>query len=127
MAGAEKYYVAHWSPDGKYMVAIAREPSRLMLYTAAARQWREMRRFDAPWGYYAWSPDSRSVYFGQTQEKASIYRLSVPDGAWEKVASMDDVGIDASAPDEFVSVTADGQPAIMSHSGAAQVYLLSWK
>jgi len=127
MAGAEKYYVAHWSPDGKYMVAIAREPSRLMLYTAAARQWREMRRFDAPWGYYAWSPDSRSVYFGQTQEKASIYRLSVPDGAWEKVVSMDDVGIDASAPDEFVSVTADGQPAIMSHSGAAQVYLLSWK
>jgi hypothetical protein len=26
-----------------------------------------------------------------------------------------------------VSVTADGQPAIMSHTGAAQVYLLAWK
>ncbi len=127
MAGAEKYYVAQWSPDGKYMVAIAREPSRLMLYTATTRQWREMRRFDAPWGYYAWSPDSRSIYFGQTEQKVGMYRLSVPGGVWEKVASLDDVGIDASAPDEFVSVTADGQPAIMSHSGAAQVYLLAWK
>jgi len=125
MAGAEKYYVAHWSPDGKYMVAIAREPSRMMLYTAATRRWGELRRFDAGWGYYAWSLDSRFIYFGQTQEKVGMYRLSVPGGAWEKVASMDT--IDASAVDGFVSVTADGQPAIMSHSGAAQVYLLSWR
>jgi dipeptidyl aminopeptidase/acylaminoacyl peptidase len=125
MAGAGKYYVAHWSPDGKYMVAIAREPSRMMLYTVATRQWRELRRFDAGWGYYAWSLDSRSIYFGQTQEKVGIYRLSVPGGAWEKVASMENV--DASQIDGFVSVTADGQPAIMSHTGAAQVYLLAWK
>lgn len=54
-----------------------------------------------------------------------MYRLSVPGGAWEKVTSIDNV--DASAVDGFVSVTADGQPAIMSHSGAAQVYLLSWR
>ena len=54
-----------------------------------------------------------------------MYRLSVPSGAWEKVASMDN--IDASEQDGFVSVTADGQPAIMSHSGAAQVYLLAWR
>jgi hypothetical protein len=50
--------------------------------------------------------------------------LSVPGGAWEKVASMENV--DASQIDGFVSVTADGQPAIMSHTGAAQVYLLAW-
>jgi serine/threonine protein kinase/Tol biopolymer transport system component len=125
MAGAEKYYVAQWSPDGKYMAAVAREPSRMMLYTAATRQWRELRRFDAQWGYYAWSLDSRSIYFGQTQEKVGMYRLSVPGGAWEKVASMENV--DASEVDGFVSVTANGQPAIMSHSGAAQVYLLAWK
>ena len=125
MAGAEKYYVARWSPDGKYMVAIAREPSRMMLYTAATRRWQELRRFDAGWGYYAWSLDSRFIYFGQTQEKVGMYRLSVPSGAWEKVASMENV--DASQVDGFVSVTADGQPAIMSHTGAAQVYLLSWR
>jgi Tol biopolymer transport system component len=125
MAGAEKYYVAHWSPDGKYMVALAREPSRVMLYTAATRQWRELRRFDTPWGYYEWSTDSRSIYFGQMLEKVGMYRLTVPGGVWEKVASMDNVEV--SQINGFVSVTADGQPAIMSHSGAAQVYLLAWK
>ncbi len=125
MAGAEKYYVAQWSPDGKYMVAIAREPSRMMIYTAATKTWRELRRFDTPWGYYAWGLDSRSIYFGQMLKNVGIYRLSVPDGAWEKVASMDNVEV--SQLNGFVSVTADGQPAIMGHTGAAQVYLLAWK
>jgi hypothetical protein len=58
-------------------------------------------------------------------KNVGMYRLSVPDGAWEKVASMDSIEI--AQLNGFVSVTADGEPAIMGHTGAAQVYLLAWK
>jgi Tol biopolymer transport system component len=36
MPGGEAFYVPSWSPDGKYMVAIAQNPSRMVLYTAAS-------------------------------------------------------------------------------------------
>lgn len=124
LTGAEKYYIASWSPDGKYLAAMAREPLRMMLYSAATRQWRKLFQFGAPDGYYAWSPDSRTIYFSETQSHAGMYRLSVPDGALQRVADVPDTPIMSSA---FVSVTADGQPVIMSPAGAQQVYSLRWK
>jgi Tol biopolymer transport system component len=124
LPGGEKYYIPAWSPDGKYLVAMAREPLRMVIYSAATKQWRTLRQFEAPDGYYAWSPDSRTIYLSQTQTDAGMYRLSVPDGRFERVSDIPDT---SAANDAFVSVTVDGQPAIMSHAGAEQVYSLQWK
>ena len=81
MAGGEKFYIPLWSPNGRYLVAMAREPLRMVIYTAETKQWQTLLKFDDPEGYYAWSPDSRAVYFSQTQTHAGMYRLSVPDGS----------------------------------------------
>ena len=124
MMGGEKFYIPLWSPDGRYMVAMAREPLRMVIYTAQTKQWRTLMQFDDPEGFYAWSPDSRAIYFSQTQTHAGMYRLSVPDGVRKRVSDIPDTSVSNEA---FVSVTADGQPAIMSHSGAEQVYSLQWK
>ncbi|HEY3989489.1 MAG TPA: protein kinase [Acidobacteriaceae bacterium] len=124
MPGTEGYYLPSWSPDGKYMVAIAVHPSRLMLYTAEKKSWRELKRFDVPWGYWTWSRDSKSIYMALVDYQKGMYRLTVPEGKWEKMSGMERV--DLRDRDSFVSLTADGQPAIMSHTGVAQVYALHW-
>jgi eukaryotic-like serine/threonine-protein kinase len=124
MPGAEKYYIPAWSPDGRYLLAMLREPLSLVIYSAATKQWRTLMQFDAREGFYAWAPDSRSIYFTQTQTHAGLYRVSVPDGARQRVSDVPDVGATNS---QFVSVTADGQPAVMANAGAAQVYSLQWK
>jgi len=124
MPGAEKYYIPAWSPDGRYLLAMLREPLSLVIYSAATKQWRTLMQFDAREGFYAWAPDSRSIYFTQTQTHAGLYRVSVPDGVRERVSDVPDVGTTNS---QFVSVTADGQPAVMANAGAAQVYSLQWK
>jgi serine/threonine protein kinase/Tol biopolymer transport system component len=124
MAGAEKFFIPAWSPDGKYLLAMAREPLRMVLYSAATKHWRTLMHFTDPDGFYAWSPDSRSVCFSQTQSGAGLYRVSVPDGARQRVSDIPDT---APANEAFVSVTADGQPAIMAPAGAQQVYSLHWK
>jgi Tol biopolymer transport system component len=124
MPGGEKFYIPASSPDGRYVVAMAREPLRMVIYSTATKQWRTLMQFDAPEGFYAWSPDSRFVYFSQTETHAGMYRVSVPDGVRQRVSDIPDVGVLNAA---FVSVTADGQPAIMGHAGAAQVYSLQWK
>jgi hypothetical protein len=124
MPGTEGYYLPSWSPDGKYMVAIAVHPSRMMLYTAETKTWRELKRFDVPWGYWAWSRDSKSLYMALVDYQKGMYRLTVPDGKWEKIGGMERV--DLRDRDSFVSLTADGHPAIMSHTGVAQIYALHW-
>ena len=124
MPGAEKYYIPAWSPDGRYLLAMLREPLSFMIYSAATKQWRTLMSFDAREGFYAWAPDSRSIYFTQTQTHAGLYRVSVPDGVRERVSDVPDVG---NLNAQLVSVTADGQPAVMANSGAAQVYSLQWK
>jgi Tol biopolymer transport system component len=125
MPGAGKFYVPSWSADGKYMVAIAENPSRMMLYSAETKEWRELKRFDTPWGYWVWSRDSKSLFVAMVQGQNGIYRLTVPEGKWEKMSGLE--GLNLRSPDAFVSLTPDGQPAIMSRTGGTQIYALEWK
>ena len=124
MPGTRGYYFPSWSPDGKYLVAIAMSPARLMLYTVASQTWREVKRFDVPWGYWTWSHDSKSIYMALVDQDRGMYRLTIPQAKWERMGAME--RIDARDVDSFVSLAPDGQPAIMSHAGAAQLYELHW-
>jgi len=61
------------------------------------------------------------------QGKASdgIYRLTIARDDWDKFADV--TGINPGLFTEgFVSLTLDGQPAVMSLTGPAQIYSLHW-
>ena len=116
-----------WSPDGKFLVAIGQKPSRLMLYSASTKAWKVLTQFQAPWGYWTWSRDSKSLYMGMVKGQNGIYRLTVPDGKWEKVSELASVYTSLYGGDSFVSLTAEGQPAMMSYTGVAQIYSLHWE
>jgi serine/threonine protein kinase len=127
MPGSTGYYVPSWSPDGKYMVAMAQNPSRMVLYSAETKQWRDLKQFEISWGYWVWAADSKSIYMAPTISEVGIYQLTVPDGKWTKLSGMDGVTLRGLAPDSYVSLTPDGQPALMSDTGVAQIYSLHWK
>jgi serine/threonine protein kinase/WD40 repeat protein len=119
--------VPSWSPDGKFLVAIGENPSRMMVYSAKTKAWQVLTQFQAPWGYWTWSHDSKSLYMGMVKGQNGIYRLTVPDGKWEKVSELGTVYTGLYGGDSFVSLTAEGQPAMMSYIGVAQFYSLHWK
>ena len=125
MPGADRYFVPSWSPDGKYMVAMAQNPSRMVLYTAQAKTWKDLHIFDVPWGYWTWAGDSKSIYMGLTQGSNGIYQLTVPQGEWRRLCGLEGVN-DPHDLDSFVSLTPDGQPAMMSRTGVGQIYSLRW-
>ncbi|MGC1362712.1 MAG: protein kinase [Silvibacterium sp.] len=127
MPGSVGYYVPSWSPDGKYLVAMAQNPLRMVLYTAATKQWKDLKQFDLRWGYWIWANDSRSIYMAPTLSDVGIYQLTVPDGKWTKISGMDGITLRGSAPDAFLSLTADNRPALMSDTSVSQIYSLHWK
>jgi Tol biopolymer transport system component len=125
MPGADRHYVPSWSPDGKYMVAMAQNPSRIVMYSAQTKTWKDLRTFDVPWGYWVWANDSKSIYMGQIQGENGIYQLTVPQGEWKQLCGLEGVN-DPQSLDSFMSLTPDGQPAIMSRTGVGQIYSLRW-
>jgi Tol biopolymer transport system component len=127
MSGSEGFYVPAWSPDGKHMVAMAQNPSRMMLYSTQSGTWKELKKFDLPWGYYIWSRDSKSVYMAVVAGEPGVYRLAITDSKWERLGKFD--GLNFPGSDElegFLSLTADDQPAIMSDSSVVQIYSAKW-
>jgi len=116
-----------WSPDGKYLVAMTQQPSRMMLYSVETMAWTELKQFDTPWGFWIWSGDSKSIYMRVVEGAVGIYRLSVPSGKWERVSGLDGVNLRGDFDYSLPSLSADGRPVLMSHVGVAQIYSLRWR
>jgi Tol biopolymer transport system component len=125
MPGADRYYIPSWSPDGKYMVAMAPDPSRMVLYSARTKTWTDLRTFDVPAGYWTWASDSKSIYMVLVGGQNGIYQLTVPQGEWKQLCGLEGVN-DPRGADSYLSLTPDGQPAIMSRTGVGQIYSLRW-
>jgi len=123
MPGGKEFFNAKWSPDGRYLAANTYDQG-LVIYSSATKEWRTLTKFDDEMGFYAWAPDSLGIYVTQPHMHPGMYRVSVPDGVRKRVSDIPDI---PWWNDAFVSVTADGQPAIMANAGASQVYWLQWK
>jgi eukaryotic-like serine/threonine-protein kinase len=126
MAGSEGFYLPSWSPDGKYMVADAQNPSRMMLYSAKSGAWKDLKKFDPSAGYWVWSSDSKSIYMAITSVQPGLYRLSIPDGNWDLIGKLDGLTTSTDEFENFISLTADGQVAMMSDTSVVQIYLAEW-
>jgi len=130
MPGSEAYYAPSWSPDGKYMVATAQNPSRMVVYSAQSGTWKDLKTFDAPWGLSVWTNDSKSVYIimkdAAPGEEPGIYRLAIADGKWNQIAKLDGLTVSPNGLDNFVSLTADGQPAMLDDTSVVQIYAAKW-
>jgi eukaryotic-like serine/threonine-protein kinase len=130
MPGSKGFFVPSWSPDGLYMVAMAENPSRMVLYSAQTRTWKDLKKFEVPWGYWVWSGDSKSLDIAMTQaapgEEPGIYRLTITDGTWERIAKFDGVTVSSEGFEGFPCITPDSQLAIMSDTSAVQIYLTKW-
>ena len=130
MPGSEGFFVPSWSPDGKYMVAIAENPSRMVLYTVASGTWKDLKIFKAPWQYWVWANDSRSVYFAMRDpepgEEPGMYQLTTADGKWEQAAKFSGLTVNRDDLEGFPSMTADGRFAMMRDTSVVQIYWAKW-
>jgi eukaryotic-like serine/threonine-protein kinase len=125
--GSEGFYVGSWSPDGKYMVAVAQNPLRMMLYNVQAGAWSELKKFKDPWGYWVWTRDSKAILFAQTLGERGIFKLTIANGNWERVAGLEGINTADEVNEGFMNLTADGDPAIMNDTSVVQIFSLKWK
>jgi serine/threonine protein kinase/Tol biopolymer transport system component len=128
--GSEGAYVPSWSPDGKYMVAMANSPKRMVVYSRETKTWRTLKQFGGDWGFWRWSNDSKSILMAKIAaepgEQPGVYRLNIADAKWTLVAPLNGLSVSSSPFENFLSITPDGRPAMMSDTSVVQIYSLRW-
>jgi Tol biopolymer transport system component len=128
--GSAGTYIPSWSPDGKYMVAIANPPKRMVVYSRETKTWRTLKQFGADWGFWGWSNDSRSILMAKIAaepgEQPGVYRLNIDDAKWTLVSLFNGLSVSSSPFENFLSVTSDGRPVVMSDTSIVQIYSLRW-
>ena len=121
------YYWPSWSPDGKWLVAVAANPKRFMLYSPATQHWRELAEWGGSSGWWVWSHDSKAIYqLDYEPQNKRVLRIPLATGRAEVFASLEGVKLTVNAGVEL-SVTADNMPAIISDNSVQQIYSLDWK
>jgi Tol biopolymer transport system component len=130
MPGSAGFYAPSWSPDGRYLVAIAQNPSRMVLYSAQSSSWKDLRTFESAWGYWVWAGDSKSLYIAMKEAgpatEPGIYRVAIADGKWNQVTRFDGLTVNPDGWEGFPSLTSDGQLAMMSDTSVVQIYSAKW-
>ena len=130
MPGSEGFFVPSWSPDGKYLAAIAVNPLRMVLYSAKTATWTDLKELQADFGYWIWSGDSKSLYMAmkvaEPGAEPGIYRLTIADAKWELFLKFDGLTISSDGFEGFPCITPEGQLAIMSDTSAVQIYSTKW-
>ncbi len=121
LPGSEDLFSPRWSPDGRWIVALSLDQTRLLLYDVSSRRWRVLATGSA--ADPVWSPDSKAVYFHAFADpRSAILRIPVAGGIAEPVADMSNLASPKVDSYFFGGITPGGAPIIEPRVGTGNLY-----
>ncbi|MGB7464511.1 MAG: winged helix-turn-helix domain-containing protein [Candidatus Acidiferrum sp.] len=127
LAGSNGLFFPRWSPDGKYIAAIATAgPSKLMLFDIATQKWTEA--VGSQIGYPTWSQDGKYIYFQDSQnqgQRERIVRLRFSDRKIEKIVDVKDIGrLTTGTFVDWFGLAPDDSPLLARDISTQEIYAL---
>ena len=123
LPGSKAKWTPRWSPDGRYIVAVATDSSSLALFDCAGLRWARLataRGIDDP----AWSSDSRFVHFNAetgANGGRELFRVRIADGVVERLAPLPHSQI------RWSGVSPDGSPLVLNSRRIEDIYAIDFK
>jgi len=127
LAGSNGLFFPRWSPDGKYIAAIATEgPGKLMLFDVATQKWTEA--VGSQIGCPTWSQDGKYIYFQDSQnqdQRERIVRLRLSDRKIEKIVDVKDIGrLTTGTFVDWFGLAPDDSPLLARDISTQEIYAL---
>jgi len=112
------------SPDGRYISALAKDATKLMLFDASKNNWSSLVEGEHV-GYNEWSPDGKYVYMRETRDGAGeLVRVRIKDRVLEHVLSFKDFPQPNDLFTAWIGLAPDGAPLLMRDRSVQEVYAL---
>ena len=123
VAGSENLFSPRSSPDGRYIVALSADSTKMMLYDVEKKSWSELAA--SRFAFENWSRDGKAIYAEDYPDKVDdLVRVNVANGKVERLLSLKEIprGFD---PWEFwVGLTPDDSPLLMRDKSTQEIYSL---
>lgn len=111
------------SPDGNYIAAMTLDQRKLLLFDQRTQRWSTLTTHNV--GDPSWSHDSRYLYFQDFLEAGKpIYRISIPTGAIEPVATIRSLGPIAAADYRLIGLAPGDLPIVSARTSTVNFYKL---
>jgi DNA-binding winged helix-turn-helix (wHTH) protein/Tol biopolymer transport system component len=116
--GSEGLWTARWSPDGRYIAALTQDSRSLMLFDFRTTRWLKLATLPRI-PDLVWSRHEEAIYFtaGTTGGNPAIYRMKVPKGQLERLASLK-----GRTYWHWLGLTPYDSPLIANYVGVREIY-----
>jgi Tol biopolymer transport system component/DNA-binding winged helix-turn-helix (wHTH) protein len=119
--GSTGLFSPRLSPDGRYIAAMPLDQHALMLFDSKTGRWSTLTSDGA--GDPTWSHDGRFVYFQDFLEAGKpIYRIAVPDGKAEPVATIEDLRPIAATDYRLIGLAPGDLPVVSVRTSTVNLY-----
>jgi len=119
---SQHIFSPRWSPDGRYIVALSDDQTKVFLYSFENARWKQVPLPGEGGGNWpSWSHDSRYLYVFH----GPLWKFRVPDGPGE--AAPDFSTIDTTVPifsGEWFALTPDDRILVLRDRGIDELYSL---
>ena len=119
--GSTGLFSPRLSPDGRYIAAMRLDQRALLLFDRAQNQWATISTHGV--GDPTWSHDGRYLYFQDYLEEGKpIYRIAVPSGPAEPVATIANLRPIAAIDYRLIGLAPGDLPVVSAHTSSVNLY-----
>jgi Tol biopolymer transport system component/DNA-binding winged helix-turn-helix (wHTH) protein len=126
LSGSEGLCSPHWSPDGRYVLAMSLGSPKLMLFDFSTHRWAEL--VSSPAAYPNWSRDGSYIYFVNPYiAEPAVYRVRISDRKLESVTSLSRQRLGWNIAGKWTGLAEDDSPLVLRDTGSEEIYALDWE
>ena len=126
LSGSEGLFSPHWSPDGRYVLAMALVSMKLMLFDFSTHTWAELA--SGPGAYPNWSHDGSYIYFINPYiAEPAVFRVRISDRKLELVTSLSRQRLGWSIAGKWMGLAGNDSPLVLRDAGSEEIYALDWE
>ena len=122
LPGSEGLWAPRWSPDGRYIAALAFPKTKMMLYNVETHAQTELADLNAGWP--SWSRDSQFVYF--TDQWREWCRVRIKDRKLGRLASLKNLRLAPSGVG-WLGLAGDDSLICTRDTSSSEIYALDWE
>ena len=123
LPGSEHLHTPIWSPDGRYIAALAPDELTLMLFDINVQQWKQLAKINNGWPN--WSRDGKYIYLDTLLGgEWFLCRVRASDGKLEQIASLKAISRPFGNMFGWAGLAPDDTPLVARASGTQEIYAL---
>jgi eukaryotic-like serine/threonine-protein kinase len=125
LPGSQGVFSPRWSPDGRFLVAVAGDSRKLSLFDFQKQEWTDWVTQTTALGFPCWSRDGKYLYFDSTySNSASYFRIKVGETKSEPVVGLKDLRRYFGPVGAWSGLTPDGTSIFVRDINTQEIYAL---